>query len=133
MNQNRRSRFRSLAVHRLGPAAQWLWVSVFAVVVATATAADKPPKNASVAAGKIFEDCLALTAGQILRYRFETTQPLAFNVHYHVGDNVVYPVRQAAAAEGSGTVKAHRNDVYCLMWTNRASQTAQLGYTYAID
>lgn len=76
--------------------------------------------------GKAFDErCLKLAAGEAVRYRFTASSPVDFNVHYHRGKEVFYPVKQAAVREGAGTFRADADDAYCLMW-EQASGTATI-------
>ena len=46
--------------------------------------------------GKAFDErCVNLDAGQSIRYRFKASAPVDFNIHYHRGEEVVFPVRKA--------------------------------------
>jgi hypothetical protein len=70
--------------------------------------------------GKAFDErCLRLDAGEALRYRFRSTSPVDFNIHFHRGDDVFYPIRQTGITEGKGTFRAEAADDYCLMWKHR--------------
>ena len=82
--------------------------------------------EARVQAGKFIELCGKLAQGSAVRWKFESSAPLDFNIHYHVGKDVVYPVRltQVAAAEDALTVAAPQD--YCWMWTNKTALPASL-------
>ena len=82
--------------------------------------------------GEIFEPCMAMTAGQILNFRFESDDNLRFNIHYHVGDDVEYPIKMNANS-GSGRFTPVIDQEYCLMWRNKAPSPVSLNGNYAVE
>jgi hypothetical protein len=79
-----------------------------------------------VAPGKFAEACGALVRGQAVRWSFESPAPLNFNIHYHVGEKVEYPVRRDAVARAEGTLEATLDQDFCWMWTNKGSAPLNL-------
>jgi hypothetical protein len=73
----------------------------------------------AVAPGKFAEACGKLARGQSVRWRFEGAAPSNFNIHYHVGEKVEYPVRQDAVARAEGTLTAPLDQEFCWMWSNK--------------
>lgn len=77
--------------------------------------------------GKAFDErCLTLAAGEAIRYRFRASAPVDFNIHYHRGDEMSFPVRRAAVREIDATFRAKRADGYCLMWERAGEGKAQV-------
>ena len=68
-----------------------------------------------ITAGKIHEKCLALTPPQKFEYRFESTAKVDFNLHYHKGDQVYYPVKLDRINAESGMYEVTAKETYCLM------------------
>jgi hypothetical protein len=64
----------------------------------------------------LHEECMKLAAGDRLDYRFTSTGPVAFNVHYHAGNAVVMPVAREAITADSGIFQPALGDDYCVMW-----------------
>jgi hypothetical protein len=89
-----------------------------------AATADFGPFRLQIAPNSFEERCVKLVAGQSLRYRFKASTPLDFNIHYHRGNDVFYPVRKAAVAARTGRFRAKSPDTYCLMWENRGKSVA---------
>lgn len=83
----------------------------------------------SVAAGRFTELCGTLPAGQNVRWRFEATAALDFNLHYHVGKTVVYPSKLAAVQRADGVLATKIAQDYCWMWTNTSAGPATLSVT----
>lgn len=71
--------------------------------------------------GEIKELCFESAAGDVLVYRFEASAPLAFNLHYHVGEEVFYPVPEHETAAEKGQYIVPADQAYCLMWTNNSA------------
>ena len=79
-----------------------------------------------IAPGQFAELCGPLVQGQAVRWRFESAGPLDFNIHYHVGEDVRFPVQHKARANANGTLTVALDQGYCWMWTNRARQPRSL-------
>jgi hypothetical protein len=62
------------------------------------------------------EDCVRLAAGDRLDWRFASSEPLAFNIHYHENGAVLAPVVRDDSAGDTGTFVARMPDEYCLTW-----------------
>jgi len=74
------------------------------------------------------EECVALAPGDRLQYRFGSTAPLAFNIHYHEGRAVVMPVTRERVSADEGTFAPLVAQEYCLMWEAGAEGTT-IDYT----
>lgn len=72
----------------------------------------------NLAPGKFDEHCLKIDAGTTIRYRFEATAAVDFNIHHHRGSEVFYPVKRERIARAKDEFRADVGDDYCLMWTN---------------
>ena len=79
--------------------------------------------------GRFFEPCMEMTVGQALHYKFKSNDNLRFNIHYHVGDDVEYPIK-ANADRGSGKYTPVIDQNYCLMWKNMTSAPVSLSGNY---
>ena len=82
--------------------------------------------QSTVAAGKVAEVCSKLPAGTSVRWAFEASTPLDFNVHYHVGKDVVFPSKLAAVATAKDTLQTSIAQDYCWMWSNKSTAPATL-------
>ena len=68
------------------------------------------------------EECVKLSAGESIRYVFVSSAPVEFNVHFHRGDSIEYPVKRDSVAQADDRFTAPFAEEYCLMWTNRSLQ-----------
>jgi len=93
--------------------------------------ADAPSGTVSLEPGKRKEVCLKMAAGQGIQYQFTSDRPVAFNVHYHEGSAVEYPVKLDSVREASEKFVADADRGYCLMWSNRTKKKTKL--TYRVD
>jgi hypothetical protein len=84
------------------------------------------PIHLSLAAGKADEACMKLAAGDTLRWRFEADAPVAFNVHHHVGKEVLMPVDVKDSRAHQGELVADRANDWCLMWTAPKDRAARV-------
>ncbi|MGE4130542.1 MAG: hypothetical protein AB7F86_02845 [Bdellovibrionales bacterium] len=83
-------------------------------------------------AGKVHEECLLLNVGQQLAYSFETKSFVDFNIHYHLGQEVFYPVKKDATKTHKDIFTAGSAQDYCLMWTNKNTRKVLLKYELQI-
>ena len=93
---------------------------------ALALAAEKMPGEPidvalTLAPKKIHEECARLEPGQSRKWHWKSDVPVDFNIHYHRGDDVVYPVKRAAMRGDGGTFTAKTGEDYCWMWTARGA------------
>jgi hypothetical protein len=69
--------------------------------------------------GQFAEICGPLQKGDAIAWQYQGNAALDFNIHYHVGETVIYPLRKPSA-------KAARGQNYCWMWTNKGQQPVAL-------
>jgi hypothetical protein len=65
---------------------------------------------------QIHEECFRLAEGDRVEFRFESTEPVDFNLHYHEGHAVVMPISREKSSEHAGIYVATLAQDYCLMW-----------------
>jgi len=103
---------------------------LFAMVAAPALAADGAGPFSFTLSGKAFEErCLKLAAGESISYSFRATGSVDFNIHFHRGKEVFFPVKQSAIREASARFRAESADDYCLMWEHKGSASATVDGT----
>ena len=89
---------------------------------------------------RISEECVELQPHQMLVFSFRTSRPVDFNLHYHEGDEVFYPILEENIDTMAGTFvyhneKEHPNEkpqTFCLMWKNPRRVDVMLEYEYSI-
>lgn len=83
----------------------------------------------AIKAGGIAEECLRLPAGKSRRFEWASDGPVDFNIHFHAGDKVTYPVKLNGQAKGGGRFTASSAEDYCWMWSAKspATVTGSLG------
>jgi hypothetical protein len=88
----------------------------------------EPPALMEVrlAPGGFDELCFELGAGQSMRYAFDADAPLDFNLHWHRGSELLFPLQIAAVARLGGSFRSPGKEAYCLMWTNRTRAAVPL-------
>lgn len=82
--------------------------------------------KATVAPKKFLEVCGRLTKSQQISWRFNGSAPTDFNIHYHVGDNVVYPEQRRAVGNADGVFTVPLDQDFCWMWTNKGAEAVTL-------
>jgi hypothetical protein len=81
--------------------------------------------KAALDGGAIHEECQRLEAGAKRSYQWSASAPVDFNVHYHHGDEVFYPVKRDAIRRDSGTFTAKTGEDYCWMWSAKNKVSIQ--------
>lgn len=74
------------------------------------------------------EECLKLKKGQELHYSFHANVAVDFNIHYHAGESVQYPVKKGGSRRHEASFQADSDREYCLMWENKGIEKAKLHY-----
>ena len=67
--------------------------------------------------GAVAEECVRLEAGRSRAFEWTSDGPLDFNIHFHSGAKVTYPVKLANRKDGKGRFTASASEDYCWMWT----------------
>ncbi len=88
-----------------------------ALAQAPAKADGWKPFNFTLEPKKVHEECQRIEAGEKRRYSWKSDVPVDFNIHYHEGDKVHFPVKRDAMRGDGGTFAAKGGEDYCWMWT----------------
>ena len=83
-------------------------------------------RSLSVAPAKFVEVCGKLPADLKIGWAFEASAPLDFNVHYHVGKEVVFPSKLTAVTTAKDTLTTTIDQDYCWMWSNKSSSRVRV-------
>ena len=81
-------------------------------------------RSLNLAPAKFAEVCGKLPAGLKVRWDFESGTPLDFNVHYHVGKEVVFPSKLTAVSAAKDVLDTKIDRDYCWMWSNKSASSA---------
>jgi hypothetical protein len=100
--------------------------SVCGVALAVAAAACTTPPVAPgvphdiasvvIAPYQAHDECVRLGQGDRLDWRYESTEPLAFNIQYRQDNAMLSPVVREHSTTDSGTFEARLAQDYCLTW-----------------
>ncbi len=82
--------------------------------------------KSTVAPKKFLEVCGKLKKDQKISWRFNGTAPSDFNIHYHVGKDVVYPDQRKQVSDATGTLVVPLDQDFCWMWSNKQSQPVDI-------
>ena len=123
----RGSRFHHLVAALSVPALAAVTTPAWAEMVDIAWDADgRFERSVTVPNAKFAEFCGKLPAGLKVRWDFEASAPLDFNIHYHVGKDVVFPSKLSAAATAKDVLQTRIEQDYCWMWSNKTASAATL-------
>ena len=82
--------------------------------------------QANIQPGKFSEVCGKLKKGNLIRWQFDSSGPLEFNIHYHEGKNVIFPYKMSAIKSGEEELLISLDQDYCWMWTNKSKEEVKL-------
>ena len=82
--------------------------------------------QANIQPGKFSEVCGKLKKGNLIRWQFDSSAPLEFNIHYHEGKNVIFPYKMSATKSGEEELLISLDQDYCWMWTNKSKDEVKL-------
>ncbi|MBL8523453.1 MAG: hypothetical protein JNN20_07185 [Betaproteobacteria bacterium] len=82
--------------------------------------------KATLAPKKFLEVCGKLKKDQGVAWRFSGSGATDFNIHYHVGKDVVYPENRKAVAKADGTLVPALDQDFCWMWSNRSDAAVEV-------
>jgi len=103
------------------------------ILAACAVAPVKESGMTQIKAAGIHEECVSAKSGQKFIYSFFVSAPVDFNIHYHAGEKIFYPLERRNVTRDDGTYVPDHEDIYCLMWTNTQKTMATLNFTYEIQ
>lgn len=78
--------------------------------------------KASIAPAKFLEVCGKLKKDDSVDWRFNGSAPTNFNIHYHVGKDVVYPENRKEIGNAEGKLRVPLDQDFCWMWSNKSAQ-----------
>jgi hypothetical protein len=99
----------------------------------SAIAQDEKPIRLTIAPGKAGEVCMPLDAGDTLAWHFKSSAPADFNLHQHIGKEVLMPVDRKAIAEDRAEHRVDRKNDWCLMWTAPAGQRLSVNGGWSVN
>ena len=83
-------------------------------------------QSLTVVPGKVVEVCGKLPAAQKVQWKFEADAPLKFNVHYHMGEDVVFPSKLESVTSAHGELETKSEQSYCWMWSNSSKKAVNV-------
>ena len=108
----------------------------FVTPLALAAEGNKLPKEFSVTIkpGKIHEECIELKKDTEIAYRFKASQPVPFNIHYHVAkdksdskeEKVEFPVKIDKIDTKDDVLRVAVDQHYCWMWSNKTTESVSI-------
>jgi hypothetical protein len=93
--------------------------------------APKVVSELPIAPFEIHEECLQLTRGDRLDFRFEAKRPVTFHIYYKDGITFISPVSREDVMEFSGMFNPPHDRRYCLQW-EAGQQGAVIDYRIRI-
>lgn len=75
--------------------------------------------DVKLAPKKVHEECARMEASESRRWHWKSDAPVDFNIHYHRGNEVFFPVKRDGMRGDGGTFTAKTGEDYCWMWTAR--------------
>ena len=118
-------------MHNFKLATAVLLISTLTVIFMTAEATPSKVEK-TLAPGKVHEECMILDKSQQIDFSYKADFAVSFNLHYHVGREVFFPIQQQAKSEFKSNFKPSSKQDYCLMWTNTATHPVVIRYEFQL-
>jgi len=132
MKLTQQQQFRSKTTLAAVVSALSMTVALSASALAPVPEAKSAAKPVTIKPGKIHEKCMVLNAAQTLEYQFNASAKVNFNLHYHKGEAVYYPLKTDRTLGETGSYEAQVREEFCLMWENKTSADVMLNYSYKV-
>ncbi len=87
-----------------------------------------PSGTIALAPFEFRELCFHMTAQEELKYEFRAERPITFDIHYHEGLTIHYPVKMTGVEADSGRFVPDKDQAYCVMWLNQSLVSTSLTY-----
>ena len=87
-----------------------------------------PSGTVSLAPYEFQEVCFDLAPQDEVQYDFRSDQPIDFDIHYHDGLRIKYPVKLTGITDHADRLVAELDQTHCLMWFNRSLAGTLLHY-----
>jgi hypothetical protein len=75
---------------------------------------------------KFSEVCGKLKKGNLIRWQFDSSAPLDFNIHYHEGKEIILPYKMNAIKSAKEELLISLDQDFCWMWTNKSGEAIKL-------
>ncbi len=92
-------------------------------------------KTVTIKPSGSYEDCLELLPGQIMKYSFDSSNFVNFNIHYHTEEGLFYPVNKKGVMTFKGSFATQELDYYtedqesfCVMLDNLNSEPVNVTF-----
>ena len=82
--------------------------------------------QSNIQPGKFSEVCGKLKKGNLIRWQFDSSAPLDFNIHYHEGKEIFFPYKMNAIKSAKEELLISLDQDYCWMWTNKSGEAIKL-------
>jgi len=87
-----------------------------------------PSGSVSLAPFEFRELCLEMKAQDKLLYEFQSGQLVDFNIHYHDGLTIRFPIKLTGITSHAAQFSPESDQPYCLMWLNQSLVKSSLKY-----
>lgn len=84
--------------------------------------------NVNLKPGEIHEACFPAKNPEKIRYQFNASGAINFNIHYHEGKKVSYPIKQNAVMSTQGIFTPSLPQFYCMMWQNIQKSAVNINF-----
>jgi hypothetical protein len=83
-------------------------------------------RDATLAPKQFLEICGPLATRESVTWWFDASRGVDFNIHYHVGKDVIYPAKADSVKSMSAEFTVKFDQEYCWMWSNTTDQSISL-------
>jgi len=90
-------------------------------------------KSITIATGDFYEACDNWTPGDKVTFKFTSSAPVMFDVHYHAKHQKTYAIEQTLKDNFEGSFIVESEDIHCCMWKNNNNNFVTLTYDMTVE
>jgi hypothetical protein len=94
---------------------------------------DLKGKTINISTGDWYEACDKWAPGSKVTFKFVSSQPVMFNVHFHDKNAKKYAVKDVLVDEFGGSFVVQSEEIYCCMWKNDNPKYVTMIYNMSVE
>ena len=87
----------------------------------------------TIGTGDFYEACDSWAPGDKVSFKFTSSAPVMFNVHYHQKHAKMYAIEDTSTENYEGSFIVQSDDIHCCMWKNDNPKNVTLTYDMSVE
>ena len=90
-------------------------------------------KKITISTGDWYEACDKWAPGTKVNLEFKSSQPVSFDVHYHMKHKKMYAIEKTTTDSYTGSITVESDAIYCCMWKNDNPKYVTVTYDMSVE